>query len=61
MLLPEPPHREVVAGVGAEQFFYELRDGSAADAAMSPLRSPYALVYLALMAAHLGDGRISTA
>jgi hypothetical protein len=51
----------VVARVGtksAEHFFHEFRDGSAADAAMSLLRSRNALVHMALMAAHLGDGQI---
>lgn len=43
----------------AEQFLHEFRNGSEADTAMSLLRSRHALVHLALMAAHLGDGQIA--
>jgi hypothetical protein len=48
-----------VVAKSAEQFLHEFRSGSEADAAMSLLRSRHALVHLALMAAHLGDGRIA--
>ncbi|MFC5752587.1 DUF3375 domain-containing protein [Actinomadura rugatobispora] len=47
-----------MAAKSAEQFFHEFRTGSAADVAMSLLRSKHALVSMALMAAHLGDGQI---
>lgn len=47
-----------MAGKNAEQLFHEFRSDAQADVTMSLLRSPYALVYLALMAAHLGDGQI---
>ena len=47
-----------VAGKSAEQLLHEFRSNSAADVAMSLLRSKDALLYLALMAAHLGDGQI---
>jgi hypothetical protein len=42
----------------AESFFYEFSTNADADAAMSLLRSKDALLYVALMAAHLGDGQI---
>jgi hypothetical protein len=42
----------------AESYFYEFTTNAAADAAMSLLRSPDALLHVALMAAHLGDGQI---
>lgn len=42
----------------AEGLFYEFKANAAADVAMSLLRSKDALLYLALMAAHLGDGQI---
>ena len=47
-----------MAGNSAEQLLHEFRSNSAADVAMSLLRSKDALLYLALMAAHLGDGQI---
>jgi hypothetical protein len=42
----------------AEAYFHEFRASADTDAAMSLLRSRDALVYLALMAAHLGEGQI---
>ena len=42
----------------AETYFYEFRASADADAAMSLLRSRDALLHLALMAAHLGEGQI---
>jgi uncharacterized small protein (DUF1192 family) len=42
----------------AEAYFYEFRASADTDAAMSLLRSRDALLYLALMAAHLGEGQI---
>lgn len=42
----------------AEQLLHEFRGSTSADAAMSLLRSRDALMYLSLMAAHLGDGQI---
>lgn len=42
----------------AEQFLHEFRSSAAADTTMSLLRSRDALLYLSLMAAHLGDGQI---
>jgi hypothetical protein len=42
----------------AEGLFYEFRANAAGDVAMSLLRSKDALLYLALMAAYLGDGQI---
>ncbi|MGN9846505.1 DUF3375 family protein [Nonomuraea sp. H19] len=42
----------------AEHYFHEFTTNAAADAAMSLLRSPDAMVHVALMAAHLGDGQI---
>jgi hypothetical protein len=42
----------------AETYFYEFQASAETDAAMSLLRSRRAAVYLALMAAHLGDGQI---
>ena len=42
----------------AENLFHEFSAGAATDAAMSLLRSRDALLHLALMAAHLGDGQI---
>jgi uncharacterized small protein (DUF1192 family) len=42
----------------AEAYFDEFRASADTDAAMSLLRSRDALLYLALMAAHLGEGQI---
>jgi hypothetical protein len=42
----------------AEQLLHEFRSSSDADVTMSLLRAKDALLYLALMAAHLGDGQI---
>jgi hypothetical protein len=42
----------------AERLFHEFRANADADVAMSLLRSKHALLYLALMATHLGDGQI---
>ena len=42
----------------AEAYFYEFRASADTDAAMSLLRSRDALLYLALMAAHLSEGQI---
>ena len=42
----------------AEVYFHEFRASADTDAAMSLLRSRDALLYLALMAAHLGEGQI---
>jgi hypothetical protein len=42
----------------AERLFHEFRSNSDADVAMSLLRSANALLYLSLMAAHLGEGQI---
>ncbi|MGH3274065.1 MAG: DUF3375 family protein [Streptosporangiaceae bacterium] len=42
----------------AESYFYEFSTNADADAAMSLLRSTDALLYMALMAAHLADGQI---
>jgi len=42
----------------AEELFYAFKANAAADVAMSLLRSQDALLYVALMAAHLGDGQI---
>ena len=42
----------------SKSLFHEFTDNATADVAMSLLRSPNALQYLALMAVHLGDGRI---
>jgi hypothetical protein len=42
----------------AEQLWLQFRANAAADVTMSLLRSKDALLHLALMAAHLGDGRI---
>lgn len=42
----------------AESWFHEFRANAAADVALALLRSPEALLHLALMAAHLGDGQI---
>lgn len=47
-----------VVGRSAEQLLHEFRTNAAADATMSLLRSSNALLYLALMATHLGDGQI---
>ena len=47
-----------MAGTSAEQLLHEFRDSAVADATMSLLRSRNALLHLALMAAHLGDGQI---
>ena len=43
---------------GVEGLFHEFSANADADAAMSLLRSPEALLYLALMTAHLADGQI---
>jgi hypothetical protein len=42
----------------AEAYFDEFRASADTDAAMSLLRSRDALLYLALVAAHLGEGQI---
>jgi hypothetical protein len=42
----------------AESYFYDFTTNADADAAMSLLRSADALLYMALMAAHLADGQI---
>ncbi|MGW6930768.1 DUF3375 family protein [Lentzea sp. NPDC054927] len=42
----------------AEQLLHEFRSSATADVTMSLLRSRDAMLYLALMAAHLGDGQI---
>lgn len=42
----------------AEQLLHEFRSNADADVAMSLLRAKDALMYLALMAAYLGDGQI---
>ncbi len=42
----------------AQSLFHEFAANATADVAMSLLRSPNALQYIALMAVHLGDGRI---
>lgn len=47
-----------MADKSAEQLFHEFRGSALADVTMSLLRSRHALVHLALMAAHLGDGQI---
>lgn len=47
-----------MASKNAEQLFHEFRSNSQADLTMSLLRSRHALVHVALMAAHLGDGQI---
>ena len=47
-----------MAGKNAEQLYHEFRSNAQADVTMSLLRSPHALVHLALMAAHLGDAQI---
>ncbi|MFF5264559.1 DUF3375 family protein [Actinomadura viridis] len=41
----------------AERLFHQFRSNSEADVTMSLLRSRYALLYLPLMAAHLGEGQ----
>jgi hypothetical protein len=41
-----------------QSLFHEFAANATADVAMSLLRSPNALQYMALMAVHLGDGRI---
>jgi hypothetical protein len=47
-----------VADKTAEQLLHEFRGSVSADATMSLLRSRDALLYISLMAAHLGDGQI---
>jgi hypothetical protein len=47
-----------VAAKNAEQLLHEFRNNAAVDVTMSLLHSKDALLYLALMAAHLGDGQI---
>lgn len=47
-----------MAAKSAEQLLHEFRSNAAADVTMSLLRSNDALLNLALMAAHLGDGQI---
>lgn len=47
-----------MAEVSAEQLFHEFRNSATADVSLSLLRSRDALLDLALMAAHLGDGQI---
>ncbi|WP_433194593.1 DUF3375 family protein [Nocardia sp. CA-107356] len=47
-----------MADVTAEQIFHEFRSSVSADISLSLLRSRDALLDLALMAAHLGDGQI---
>jgi hypothetical protein len=42
----------------AEHLFHEFRTSATADVTMSLLRSQDALLHLALMAAHLGDGQV---
>ncbi len=42
----------------AEQLLHEFRSSATADVTMSLLRSTDALPYMALMAAHPGDGQI---
>lgn len=42
----------------AEQLLHEFRSNATADVTMSLLRSKDAMLYMALMAVHLGDGRI---
>ncbi len=45
-------------GKSAEQLLHEFRGNATADVTMSLLRSRDAMLHLALMAAHLGDGQI---
>ncbi|WP_298176984.1 DUF3375 family protein [Saccharomonospora sp.] len=47
-----------MGGKTAEQLFHEFTTNAAADVTLSLLRSKDALLNLALMAAHLGDGQI---
>lgn len=47
-----------MVGRNAEQLLHEFRANAATDVTMSLLRSTNALLYLALMAAHLGDGQV---
>jgi Protein of unknown function (DUF3375) len=47
-----------LAAKTAEQMMYEFRANTAIDVTMSLLRSPDAIMHLALMAAYLGDGQI---
>jgi hypothetical protein len=47
-----------VAGRSAEQLLHEFSSNAEADVTMSLLRSGDALLHLALMAAHLGDGQV---
>ena len=48
-----------MASRSAEQLLLEFSSNAAADVTMSLLRSPDALLHLALMAAHLGDGQLA--
>lgn len=50
-----------MAGRSAQQLFREFSGNAEADVTMSLLRSADALLHLALMAAHLGDGQVGTA
>src|SRR5487761_1261032 len=47
-----------MAGKSAEHLLHEFRASASADVTMALLRSRDAMFYLALMAAHLGDGQI---
>lgn len=47
-----------MAGKSAEQLLHEFRSSAETDVTMSLLRSRDALLHLALLAAHLGDGRV---
>lgn len=47
-----------MAGKSAEQLLHEFRSSAETDVTMSLLRSQDALLHLALLAAHLGDGRV---
>ncbi|WP_067510017.1 DUF3375 family protein [Actinoplanes sp. TFC3] len=49
---------EALASQSAEQLLHEFRSNATADVTMSLLRSSDALLHLALMAAHLGEGQI---
>src|SRR4051812_8416213 len=49
---------EALASRSAEQLLHEFRSNATADVTMSLLRSSDALLHLALMAAHLGEGQI---
>ncbi|TCP39374.1 hypothetical protein EV191_13022 [Tamaricihabitans halophyticus] len=47
-----------MADLDAERLLHEFQTSAATDVTISLLRSRDALVYLALMASHLGDGQI---